>query len=395
MLLVATTLWLYSTIVKLPFVVPSNYTDVGFLWIRDVYQGHNNMGIPYVDYKLEYPPLIGAIIWLGQAVGTYVPFLLDQYNTYVAVESILQYPFVIGTLYNLYGLCGKLKIDRRRLYLYILTTLTFIIYGFYNWDFVVAYFVSLSIWFYLEKRFDGSSLALVCGILSKFIPVCMAPAMIVGLPNNRARLRFIAIGAGVWLLVNAPFAAANFQLWLKLFTHTQDHQLQNTWISMVISVSGLGDIVSGRAWGHYLSLAIIGYLILRAIISKRNPLDKILLSWYAWFGAIYLFDPQMFIELFPIIVLTSSFDLLTYRAADLLNAFIILFYFIGGSHPELPKYLTDQLTPFGLINISAAIRQLIILAAYFLAFNPARRARLKGLFANLFGPTIRTTGKSA
>ena len=163
---------------------------------------------------------------------------------------------------------------------------------------------------------------------------------------------------------------------------------------MVIQVSGLGDIVSGRAWGHYLSLAIIGYLILRAIISKRNPLDKILLSWYAWFGAIYLFDPQMLIELFPILVLTTGFELFAYRVADLLNAFIILFYFIGGSHPELPRYLTNQLTPFGLINTSAAIRQLIILAAYFFAFNPTRRARIRGMFASLFGPAIRVTESS-
>jgi hypothetical protein len=386
MLIVATTLWIYTSLIKLPFIVPSNYSDVGYLWFRDVYQGQHNMGIPYVDYVLEYPPVIGAIIWIGQAIGTYLPIVLDQYNTYMVAESVLQYPFMLGTIYNIYMLCEKLRIDRKRIYLYLLSTLTFIVYGFYNWDFVVAYFVSLSIWFYLEKRFDASSLALAGGILSKFIPICMAPAMVVGLPSNKARLRFIAIATVTWGVINGPFVAANFPLWLKLFTHTSDHQLQNTWISMLTLTLGLGDVLSGRTAGHLISLAIIGYLILRAIASDRKPLEKIMLSWYAWFGAIYLFDPQMWIQLFPIIILTPNFNFILYRIADLLNGFIIIFYFIGGNNPQLPSYLKDQLTPFGLINTVAALRQLVVLGAYFFCFNPTLQKRFKALLKTLTSP---------
>jgi hypothetical protein len=393
MFLVATTLWFYTAILKLPFIAPSNYSDVGYLWFRDVYQGQHNMGIPYVDYKLEYPPIIGAIIWIGQAVGTYWPYIIDQYNTYMVAESVLQYPFMIGTIYNIYILCDRLGIDSKRIYLYMLTTLTFVIYGFYNWDFIVAYFTSLAIWYFLEKRFDASSLALTAGILSKFIPICMAPAMFVSLPNNKARARFLAIAAAFWGLVNAPFALMNFSLWLQTFTHTSGHQLQNTWISWVIVSAGLGDIVSGRNYGHILSLAIIGYLILRSLLTRKDPLQRILLSWYAWFGAIYLFDPQMWIQLFPIIIITPSFNFIMYRVADLLNGFIILFYFIGGNNPQLPAYLTDQLTPFGLINMSAAIRQLIVLAGYFVCFDPSRQERLRHAFYSLLTP-FRETVKS-
>ncbi|MGA8858116.1 MAG: hypothetical protein WB643_13250, partial [Candidatus Bathyarchaeia archaeon] len=69
-----------------------------------------------------------------------------------------------------------------------------------------------------------------------------------------------------------------------------------------------------------------------------------------------------------------------------LNAFIILFYFIGGGHPGFPRYLTDQLTPFGLINMSAAFRQLIFLGAYFVCFNPKLQKRLKHMAAALSAP---------
>lgn len=387
-LLVATTLWVYSSILKLPFVQPSNYSDVGWLWIRDVYQGHHNLQIPYAQYELEYPQVIGFLIFLGQAISTYFPVVVDQYNTFVVAESVLQYPFMIGTLFNLYMLCGKLRLNRNRLYLYALSTLTFVIYGFYNWDFVVAYFVSLTIWLYLDKRFDASALTLTAAVLTKFIPGIMYPAMVAGLPNNKARLRFTAIAAAAWILVNAPFAAYNFGIWVKLFIGYAgpNHQLQNTWISWVITTAGLGDIVSGARYGQILSLIIIGYLIMRAVASRKTPLEKILLSWYAWYGAIYLFDPQMFIQLFPIVVLTPNFNFLFYRIADVLNAFIILFYFIGGGHPEFPKYLTDQLTPFGLINMSAAFRQLIFLGAYFVCFNPKLQTRLKRLAAALAKP---------
>ncbi|HKM75706.1 MAG TPA: hypothetical protein VJZ32_04745 [Candidatus Bathyarchaeia archaeon] len=388
LLIVASTLWIYSSLLKFPFLVPSNYSDVGYLWIRDVYQGQHNLQIPYVDYELEYPQVIGGLILIGQAISTYFPFVIDQYNTFVVVESILQYPFMIGTIIILFLLCQKLKINRTRIYLYILSTLTFVVYGFYNWDFVVAFFTTLAIWLYVNKRYDGSALALAVAVLTKFIPGIMLPAMVVGLPDNKARMRFLAISVLTWLGVNAPFALSNFGTWAQLFVGYSgpNHQLQNTWISMVISTAGLGDIISGARAGHVLSFAIIGYLVLRAITSDKTPLDKILLSWYAWYGAIYLFDPQMFVQLFPIIVLTPDFNFVIYRIADLFNAFIILFYFIGSSHPELPRYITDQLTPFGLINTFAAVRQLIFLGAYFVAFNPKRQSRLKHCIRTLVSP---------
>lgn len=207
--------------------------------------------------------------------------------------------------------------------------------------------------------------------------------MVVGLPNNKARLRFIVIALVTWGVINAPFIAANFPMWLKLFTHTADHQLQNTWISMLTLTLGLGDVLSGRTAGHLISLGIIAYLILRAIASDKKPLEKIILSWYAWFGAIYLFDPQMWIQLFPIIILTPNFNFILYRIADLLNAFIIIFYFIGGNNPQLPSYLKNQLTPFGLINTVAAFRQLIVLGAYFVCFNPTWQKRLQKFLGTL------------
>jgi len=388
MFLVASTLWIYTSILKFPFVVPSNYSDVGYLWIRDVYQGHHNLQIPYVQYELEYPHVIGGLLLLDQAISTYFPIILDQYNTFVVVMSVLEYPFVVGTVYNLFKLCRKLGLEQKRIYLYMLSTLTFVVYGFYNWDFIVAYFVTLSIWMYLDKRFDWSALVLTLAVLAKFIPGVMLPAMLAGLPHNRARLRFFLISASTWIAVNAPFALASFNTWLLLFFGYSgpNHQLQNTWISMVIQTAGLGDIISGARYGHILSFGIIGYLVLRAVTSQRTPLEKILLSWYAWYGAIYLFDPQMFIQLFPIVILTPSFNFLLYRAADLLNAFIILFYFIGSSHPELPRYLTDQLTPFGLINTSAALRQLIFLGGYFICFNSKAQERLRHFIVSLASP---------
>lgn len=395
MLLVMSTLWIYSTLLKLPFMAPSNYSDVGYLWIRDVYQGLHNLQIPYVQYELEYPQVIGALVYVGQAVSTYLPFVLDRWNTFVAVESILEFPFAIGTLYNTYRLCSKLKINHTRIYLYMITTLSFIIYGFYNWDFLVAYFVTLSIWLYLDKKFDWSAVTLTLAVLTKFIPGVMLPAMLAGIPGNKARLRFFLIAAGVWLGVNAPFALANFSVWVKLFTGYSgpNHQLQNTWISMVIQTAGLGSVVSGARAGQILSFSIIGYLILRAIASKGTPLEKISLSWYAWYGAIYLFDPQMFIQLFPIVILTPNFNFVLYRLADMLNAFIILFYFIGGNNPGLPSYLKDQLTPFGLINISAALRQLIFLGAYFMCFNPRLQNQLKSFLSSLTSPVITPKGR--
>jgi len=395
MLLVASTIWIYSSFTKYPFLVPSFYSDVGYLWIRDVYTGHNNLAIPYMQYPLEYPQMIGLLIYIGQAVSTYFPIIIDQYNTYVVVESLLEYPFMVGVLYNLYMLCGKLNLSRNRIYLYLITTLTFMIYGFYNWDFLVAYFTTLAIWLYLDQKYDPSAVALTFGILTKFTPGIMAFPMIYGLKGWRARFRFILIGGVIWAAANLPFAIGNFGTWVQLFVGYSgpNHQLQNTWISMVISASGLGDIIgSGATNGHLLSVGIFLFLMVYSLGSKRTVLEKILMVWYAWYGVVYLFDPQMMVQLFPIVVLTPNFSLFFYRLADVLNALIIMLYFVGSNHPELPRFITDQLTPFGLTNIEASIRQLIFLSAYFVSFNPKLQAALRRVWRGFTSPA-RSAGR--
>jgi hypothetical protein len=398
-LLIASSLWIFAALTKLPLSVPSYYSDVGYLWIRDVYTGHHNLQIPYYQYELEYPQMIGLLIYIGQVVSTYFPFLIDTYNTFVAVEGILEYPFMIGTLYNLYMLCGKLNLSKNRIYLYIISTLTFIVYGFYNWDFLVAYFVTLAIWLYLDRKFDWAAVALALGVLTKFTPGIMIFPMLYGLKKWRAMIRFTLIAAVVWGAVNLPFAIANFDTWVKLFIgySAPNHQLQNTWISMVISASGLGDILSGARAGQVLSFGIFFFLMIYSLLTKRTVFEKILMTWYAWYGVVYLFDPQMMIQLFPIVVLTPAFNLFFYRLADVLNAFIILFYFIGSSHPELPRYLTDQLTPFGLTNFEASIRQLIFLAAYFVSFNPTLQSALNRILRRRTTPvgSSATGGRAA
>ena len=240
-------------------------------------------------------------------------------------------------------------------------------------------------------------MALALGTLTKLTPGIMYFPMVACIEGWRARVRFTLVTAIVWAAANLPFALANFDNWIQLFVGYSgpNHQLQNTWISMAISTTGLGDIIgTGANNGHILSIGGFLFLMLYALTTKRTPLEKILMTWYAWYGVVYLFDPQMMIQLFPIVVLTPAFNLFFYRLADVLNAFVIMFYFIGSSHPELPQYLTDQLTPYGLTNIEAAIRQLIFLAAYFVCFNPKLQTVLKNFSNSLGSALMRPAGSS-
>ena len=165
---------------------------------------------------------------------------------------------------------------------------------------------------------------------------------------------------------------------------------------MVVEAAGLGSIIGqGALNGHVLSIGIFLFLLMYLLTTKRTALEKILMTWYAWYGVVYLFDPQMMIQLFPIVVLTPGFSLFFYRLADVLNAFIIMFYFIGSNHPQLPHFITDQLTPFGLTNIEGSIRQVIFLSAYFLCFNPKLQTTVRNftdkLGSALLGPVSPTT----
>jgi len=363
-LLVGSTLFAYSILYKLPLIQPNFYSDVSYVYLRE-YRDRQHVGLlPNWDYDIEYPVVIGFIIFITERASTASPFLIDSFNTFIFLNGLLQLVALIGSLVLLWKLQTILKFDKTRFYTYFLATVSFVMYGFYNWDMFVVFFTVLAIYLFLQKKLlkQFSGVALGLAIATKVIPIVMLPVLIQSLKTIKARIAYTCIVIGTWLALNLPIMLHNMDRFIFTYKWTVEYQLQNTWLSWFL------EPIRDKTAGHYLGLGIILALLYIVLRVKRPLITKIECSWLAWYGAIFLFDPQMFLQIMPI-ALIGAFPIVAWRIADILNGGIIIFYFLRATHPELPTYLLNQIMGFGLVNSLAAIRQIIILVAFFwLAF---------------------------
>lgn len=86
-------------------------------------------------------------------------------------------------------------------------------------DMTLIFCLLLAVWMLQSRRFTGAILALVAGILFKFIPALLLPAagliVLRQLPNLPARLRFVAVTA---LAVGVLLVTVYYPFWLGLDT---------------------------------------------------------------------------------------------------------------------------------------------------------------------------------
>lgn len=166
---------------------------------------------PYVEAENEYPVLTGLVMWVAALPATsYAPF----FNW----TALLLLGAALATAWALHRMVGM-----RALFFALAPSLT--VYGLVNWDLVAVALASGATLAFLRERDKASGALLGGGAAAKLYPALFViPFALDRLRQDRRRdaARLAGIAAGVWALLNLPFALLGFDRWSLFFRFNGD-----------------------------------------------------------------------------------------------------------------------------------------------------------------------------
>lgn len=171
---------------------------------------------PYVDGRLqdqelvggaiEYPVLTGLFMWVGG-------LLVDDSNAYLRVTSILLAPFGLVTAYLLAQMTGRSA-------LMWAAAPALVLYSFHNWDLLAVAAAVAGIWAWWRQRDFGAAILFAIGGAFKLYPLFLLAPLVLYVARKRGWGQAVTVGAtglGTWVLINLPFALANFEGWIATY----------------------------------------------------------------------------------------------------------------------------------------------------------------------------------
>ncbi len=201
------------------------YSDIFAL-----YENHSlfTHGLPYIVTPIEYPVLMGIVMWLAAWATTAVGFY--------AVTAVLLWISALAAYW------GFVQWRPRQAWAFALTPLL-LTYGLLNWDVMgIALMVSAA-WLYHQKRFDASAAMFAVAVFFKFFPLFYLPFIIVDLwrQGQRRRLyRMTAIFGVLAAVINVPFAVLNFNNWFLFFGYNAGRGVSaDVWNNALIQLNSV------------------------------------------------------------------------------------------------------------------------------------------------------------
>ena len=156
------------------------------------------------QYRIEpfnQPPFMVSAVRAGAALADFsgIPFR--------ACLRVVASLADVGTLLTVWGLLGiEKQRSLSRLLPLALSPVLVLVSGFHgNTDSVMMLFLLLAVYLIERNRpgWAGASMGMAANI--KVVPVIFVPVMLLSLSTMRARLKFLALSAVVWLSVSGPY----------------------------------------------------------------------------------------------------------------------------------------------------------------------------------------------
>ena len=185
------------------------YNDIQPLYlIRGVaehdfpYVGGDLVDGELVDSAVEYPVLTGVFMW---ASG----YLAQDFKEYLEVSALLLAPFAFLSTYWLARISGLRAVM-------FAGSSAMVLYAFHNWDLLVVAAATAGIWMWWRDRFVWAAVLFGVGAALKMYPALFLLPLFfdrVAADDRREGFRSLLAGLGTIILINLPFAIADFEGW--------------------------------------------------------------------------------------------------------------------------------------------------------------------------------------
>ncbi len=335
------------------------YSDIASLWYRDQMWNH---GMPFFEYQIEYPVLMGLVIWL-------LGFAAREIWTYFLVSAAAM------------AVCGVVLLWLTQRYpganVWLLALSPALgLYVALNWDMFSVLLTAGALLLFRRDRDRWGALLLSTAVWAKFFPIVLVPLVIFERLLRRRVRDAIWIGgifAAATVLYNAPAAiertATGWQLresWLFFFRfNSQRGREVNFWNFFDRFQLSLETINFWSAALLGLGIMAITLVIWRGWLhAARRPADLILpaaLAAVAWFFFINkVYSPQYSLWLVALLALIAAPTALVvaFAGVDLLYfaASFIILHLSSSGNPASQWFFDQALIP------SMALREAAILA---------------------------------
>ncbi len=168
----------------------------------------SNNGLPYVDFKFEYPLLLGLTVKI-------LSIFSDNYESFLNLNTILALISGLGATTLLYKIIQKEQKDSMPMFpIFWIFAPTMLMYGVYNWDLYSIFFILIAICYLNRHRLTLSSTFLAVGTCIKLLPIIFLPICILKAKSLTEKMRIITVFGATFLILNLPFMAMNFEGWL-------------------------------------------------------------------------------------------------------------------------------------------------------------------------------------
>jgi uncharacterized membrane protein len=191
------------------------YTDVFVLYTAEQLDGSahegSQVGVPYRDHPVEYPAVIGGLMWAGAVIthlihpddphGVGANAVDNRPKTFFYVTVLMLAMFALVTTWTVAKLAGRQRVWDAAIFA---LAPVIIFDGFINWDFAAVAFTGLGMWAWSRRHPVSAGIFLGLGVATKLYPLLVLVALGV-LCLRAARLVDWAKAAGAAV---AAFAVA-------------------------------------------------------------------------------------------------------------------------------------------------------------------------------------------
>lgn len=196
------------------YIIRSNFDILYFFYnhfttyFGDLWYCWNNYLHSGFPYPREYPSgiqILFQILYL-------IPGVRDNYNLYIAIISSILTIVAIFCTVLMVKIANNAGVNKARIYIIYLLAPSYLFYGLLNLDFLALLPMLLSLYFFNQKKYLSSSIALAVGTFIKLFPIFILPVLFFSCVKNK-RVNFIVAFIIATLVLNIPFMIADFGAW--------------------------------------------------------------------------------------------------------------------------------------------------------------------------------------